>query len=413
MPSITPRKNKDGDIISYTIRVYHGYDSQGKRLKPYTMTYKPAPNMTAKQIEKELQKISLDFEERCKKGIAGNAERITLEEFSKIYLESKVKLFHLALMNFYERAIENKNTLALGFHKVNQIKPPHIQAFINQLCGLSKQKRDGTQDSETMKPSSVRRYLTVVQSIFKFAVKQNIIDSSPAKAELLEIPRVVTPKIEIFTKQEAAEMLSLLELEDLQFQVFIQLAIMTGARRGELTALKFSDFDYVNNKVTIERAAVKLKGKPTQIKAPKDYEVRTVAVNPYCIDLVRLLRSEKDKQAETFGNQWREHDWLFTQDNGEIMNPQTPTKQFSKFLERNHLKHRKLHSLRHTSATLLLYGGVNIKQVQERLGHGDITTTNKYLHYISEADEQAANVLQDMLITRKDKANNDNERKTG
>ena len=55
MPSITPRKNKDGDIISYTIRVYHGYDSQGKRLKPYTMTYKPAPNMTAKQIEKELQ----------------------------------------------------------------------------------------------------------------------------------------------------------------------------------------------------------------------------------------------------------------------------------------------------------------------------------------------------------------------
>ena len=107
-------------------------------------------------------------------------------------------------------------------------------------------------------------------------------------------------------------------------------------------------------------------------------------------------------------NQWNEHDWLFTQDNGEIMNPQTPTKQFSKFLARNHLKHRKLHSLRHTSATLLLYGGVNIKQVQERLGHGDITTTNKYLHYISEADEQAANVLQDMLITHKTK-----EQKTG
>ena len=56
MPNITPRKNKDGDIISYTIRVYHGYDSQGKRLKPYTMTYKPAPTMTAKQIEKELNK---------------------------------------------------------------------------------------------------------------------------------------------------------------------------------------------------------------------------------------------------------------------------------------------------------------------------------------------------------------------
>ena len=380
MPTITPRKNKDGDIISYTIRVYHGYDGQGKRLKPYTMTYKPAPNMTAKQIEKELQKISIEFEERCKNGMTGNADRITLEEYSKIYLEAKIKTLSPSTVEFYERAIKNKILPALGFHKVNQIKPPHIQAFINQLSGITKQKRDGTNSIEPLKPASIRRYLTVVQSIFKLAVKQNIIQSSPAKAELLEIPRVVAPKIEIFTKQEAAEMLSYLELEDLQFQVFIQLAIMTGARRGELTALKFSDFDYVNNKVTIERAAVKLKGQPTQIKPPKDYEVRTLAVNPYCIDLVKLLRVQKDKQAEALGNQWNEHDWLFTQDNGEIMNPQTPTKQFSKFLARNHLKHRKLHSLRHTSATLLLYGGVNIKQVQERLGHGDITTTNKYLH---------------------------------
>ena len=359
--------------------------------------------MTAKQIEKELQKISIEFEERCKNGMTGNADRITLEEYSKIYLEAKIKTLSPSTFEFYERAIKNKILPALGFHKVNQIKPPHIQAFINQLSGITKQKRDGTNSIEPLKPASIRRYLTVVQSIFKLAVKQNIIQSSPAKAELLEIPRVVAPKIEIFTKQEAAEMLSYLELEDLQFQVFIQLAIMTGARRGELTALKFSDFDYVNNKVTIERAAVKLKGQPTQIKPPKDYEVRTLAVNPYCIDLVKLLRVQKDKQAEALGNQWNEHDWLFTQDNGEIMNPQTPTKQFSKFLARNHLKHRKLHSLRHTSATLLLYGGVNIKQVQERLGHGDITTTNKYLHYISEADEQAANVLQDMLITHKTK----------
>lgn len=87
------------------------------------------------------------------------------------------------------------------------------------------------------------------------------------------------------------------------------------------------------------------------------------------------------------------------------MNPQTPTKQFSKFLERNNLKHRKFHCLRHTSATLLLYGGVNLKQVQERLGHGDITTTNKYLHCIAEADEEATNILQSMLISKKENKN--------
>lgn len=86
------------------------------------------------------------------------------------------------------------------------------------------------------------------------------------------------------------------------------------------------------------------------------------------------------------------------------MNPCTPTRQFSKFLKRNGFRHRKFHALRHTSATLLLYGGVSLKQVQGRLGHGDIETTNKYLHCLQEADEEAAGVLQSMLtVSRKPK----------
>ena len=48
---------------------------------------------------------------------------------------------------------------------------------------------------------------------------------------------------------------------------------------------------------------------------------------------------------------------------------------------------------RHTSATLLLYGGVNVRQVQERLGHGNLKTTNIYLHCIAEADEEAAKTI--------------------
>lgn len=174
---------------------------------------------------------------------------------------------------------------------------------------------------------------------------------------------------------------------------------MTGCRCDELVGLKFSDFDYNKNKVTIERSAYKLPGEPIKTKAPKDYEIRTITINHHCIELVQLLKDTKSKQSIELGTAWSDSNWLFTQWNGEIMNPQTPTKQFSKFLAKNGLKHRKFHSLRHTSATLLLYGGVNLKQVQERLGHGDISTTNKYLHCIAEADEAAANVLQDMLIT--------------
>lgn len=398
MASITARKNSKGETISYRIRVSRGYDSMGKKLKPYELTWKPAANMTPKQIEKELNKQAVQFEEKCLSGIIGINPKLTLGSFIPQYLDTVKTRLSPATFELYTQTISRLIVPALGHLKITDIKPVHVQQFIRQVSDLNK-NNDISQGK--ISASTVKRYLTVLQSIFKQAVKLGIISVNPADSGRLTLQKTVAPKIEIFTKQEAAEMLGYLQNEQLQFQVLIQLAIMTGARRGELVALKFSDFDYITNKMTIARAAIKVTGQPTQIKPPKDYEIRTVSVNQYCIDLVKLLKAEKIQESEKLGTQWHENDWLFTQWNGEIMNPQTPTKQFDKFLKRYNLKHRKFHSLRHTSATLLLYGGVNIKQVQNRLGHGDIETTNKYLHCIAEADEQAVNVLQSLLITQK------------
>lgn len=88
MANITPRKNKDGVITSYTIRVYHGYDGAGKRLKPYTMSWKPAPGMTAKQIEKELNRQAVQFEEQCRAGYALD-NRQTFAEYAEYVLKCK------------------------------------------------------------------------------------------------------------------------------------------------------------------------------------------------------------------------------------------------------------------------------------------------------------------------------------
>lgn len=399
MAAITPRKNKSGEIISYTIRVYRGYDSAGKRLKPYTMTWKPESGMTAKQVEKELNRQAVQFEEKCMHGGVANPT-MRLDEFCKQYLEIAKSTLSPLTLAFYKEQINSTIIPALGHMKLKDITAAHVQQYIQQLSEMPKVTRAGEkpESGELLSPSTVRRRLAVLQAILKQALKLGIIPDTPAKAEKLTIPKIKQPKIEIFSKQEAAQMLACLENEELQFQTLIQLAIFTGARRGELVALKFSDVDFENSKITIERAAVKLKGEKTLIKPPKDYEVRTVTVNQSCLELIRMLQAEKFRTAQRLGTQWQGENWIFTTWNGEIMNPQTPTKQFSKFLERHGLRHRKFHSLRHTSATLLLYGGVNIKQVQGRLGHGDIETTNKYLHVLEEADVEAAKALDIMLL---------------
>ncbi len=228
---------------------------------------------------------------------------------------------------------------ALGHLKIQDIKPVHVQEFIKQLSKTPCTDRSGQKIIEKdsvviyLSASTIKRYLTVLQSIFRQAVKLDKIQNNPADSGKLTLPKAVTPKIQIFTKQEASRILECLENETLQFQVLIQLAILSGCRREELTALKFSDFDRATSKMTVERAAVKVKGRKTIIKPPKDFEVRQITIPAYCFDLVDDLHAEKKNKASTLGTYWHDNDWLFTQDNGDIMNPQTPTKQFSDFLE--------------------------------------------------------------------------------
>ena len=396
MAYIVPRTNKKGEIISYRIRVSRGYDNEGNRLKPYFMTYIPEKGMSKRQIEAEVNRQAVLFEEKCKGGEVADCN-MRLRDFIPQYLETVSVTMSPTTLHLYEQVISNHILPKLGGKKLTDIKPLHVQKFIKYLSELETKNMSPNNNTGKLSATTIRRYLCVLQSIFRLAVKLDIIAANPTSGAKLTLPKKVNPKIEIFTKAEAAEMLNCLQTEPLQFQTFIQLAIITGARRGELVALKFSDFDYERCEVTISRAVIKVDGSNYQIKPPKDYEVRTVTVNEHCIELVKQLQAEQERERERLGSKWAGDEWLFTKWNGEIMNVQTPTRQFSKFLERHGLKHRKLHSLRHTSATLLLYGGINIRQVQSRLGHSELETTQKYLHHLSEADVEAANVLTNML----------------
>lgn len=390
---------------SYTIRISCGRDVNGHKITR-TLSWKPDKPMTEKQLQKELSRVAFDFEEKVKKGLIGNDQRMTFADFVPQYLELIKPSIAAQTYVYYTRLLNKYIIPGIGHIRLSELKPIHIQNFIKSLsekqCEYGFKNGQSKLNSRKLSPASILRYLNIVKSVLNMAVKLQIIPESPANSARLILPKAQKPAIEIFTKQEAAQMLKCLEDEPLQYQVLIQLAIMTGARRGELVGLKFSDIDYNTKRIKIERSAQQLTGQPITTKPPKDYETRTITVSPYCIELIKQLQAEKEQERAKQSDAWNGDEWLFTKADGSIMHPQTPTKWFSDFLDKNGLKHRKFHSLRHTSATLLLYGGANIKQVQNRLGHCDIETTNKYLHYIAEADEESANILQDMLITKYD-----------
>ena len=107
MASIQSRMNKNGEIISYTIRVYQGYDKSGKRLKPRLLTWKPPSGLTQKQIEREVKKVAEQFEEQCQHGLISNDPKLTLNDFAPQYFDIVQDSLSPVTFEFYKWCVEH------------------------------------------------------------------------------------------------------------------------------------------------------------------------------------------------------------------------------------------------------------------------------------------------------------------
>jgi integrase len=193
---------------------------------------------------------------------------------------------------------------------------------------------------------------------------------------------------------------TLLAKAPIKYKCFVILAILTGFRRGEIVGLHWDDIDFKNHKITVNRSAYYLSGQPTSEKGPKtDTSNRTIVVPKLCFDLLKQWRAEQGKMRLAIGDKWQGAENIFTTDNGRIMNPSTGPKWFSDFLEKNNFPHIRFHDLRHTFATLLISGNVDVKTVSHKLGHASPTTTmNFYVHSLESTDRASAELLENMLI---------------
>lgn len=390
MATIRKRNN------SYQIRVSCGYDMNGDQINRY-MTYTPDKGMTAKQIKKEVERQAFLFEEECKSGKAASDGKMKLGDFIPIYLENKKNEISPVCYEKYCHVMDLCIIPALGHMKLKDIRPIHIQRFVNAL-----QERDTHLDGKKGKlsPATVRRYYTIIQSIMHSAYKLELIGVNPADSDRITLPKLEEAKTEIFTDEELTAMFDALKGEPLQYQVLIHLALNTSCRRGELVGLRWSDINFNTGIVTISRSNYKLTNEDEiKSKTTKTGKSRSVMIPPYCLEMLRHYRAIQASERLALGDYWKGDNWVFTQADGKPMYPSTPTQWFDRFLKRHNLPHRKFHALRHTSATLLLSNGTNIKNVATRLGHAQLKTTNRYVHAIEQAEVDAADTFERLFNT--------------
>jgi len=446
---------------SYFIMVSCGYDDRGKQVRK-TLTYTPEPDMTEKQVEKEVQRQAILFEEKCKTGHAAESGCMKLSEFIEMYFESHAELnLKKNTIVGYRRmaAVVNKG---LGHLRIDRITPQQITLFYRSqlkkgvrrkasyqckidLKKLIKERGFATEalaHSAGMAPSTlrdalngnnvsektatdicralklsvgrtfesvgkdvplsnntVRHYHTFLSSVLGVAVKWQLIPSNPCERATLPKKEKTPPRY--LDEEQAARLLALIEGEDMQFKTMIKLFMFTGMRREELCGLEWKDINFDTSVIAISRASLYIPHEGIITETTKnDSSTRFIKAPVIAMQTLKEYHRWQAQKRLSMGDRWVDCDRLFTRDNGEPIHPDTIGCWFRDFIKANDLPDISIHSLRHTNATLMINSGIPLTTIASRLGHADPTTTSKiYVHAIQSADAAAAEQL-DILFSK-------------
>lgn len=393
MASIKLQETKDGKRF-FQISVSRGY---GK--SPYKKRWYWPDGWSKRTAEREAAKVAAEFERACAAGEVMNraqekekasqeaAEAAKLKTVRQyvdgVFMPTKETTFSENARSSYRMFLDKHILPALGDMLLVDVSP----AVLTKL--LVDYQRRGYAHA-----SAVKLY-NILNGVFTMAFLDDSIKLNPMLKVKRPAPRKDEKKQEegekALTVQELSRVLSCVMQEPLKWQSYINLAADSGARRGELCGLQWSDIDWNKGTVTIRRNLQYTPAAGVYETSPKNGKTRTVDIGEETLAL--LLKLRREQSAEHLSK------WVFTQDGtADPMHPQTPTRYFKKFGAKYGIEDFHPHKLRHSSASIAITNGADVVSVSERLGHSDTAVTLRmYAHANEESIRRAGQTVRDAL----------------
>ena len=359
---------------NYLVVVSRGYDSNGKRAKPAQKTFQTPDGLTRKQEEKWIAEQAVLYEYEVKNGFRELPKDVTLQQYFDHFCEDI-----LPTKLAYTSGNRLKHDMArilplLGKYKLRDLTKPMIRRAYEDMKKLPNLKKGGTLSERTL--SGMHSNLC---SVLSSAVEEGYIDNNPAwncwhwGAKQTRVRKAANPEM-------AKELIKAFEKENILYETYFKIILATGMRRGECCGLRWSDINYEDECITVQRNVVSLRGGGVLVKAPKTkVSYRNIYVSAQLLVLIKEYRSwveknrwPKDARAMT------DDDYMFTR-HDDITIPMLPeafTKKFNRMLKKNRLpKDLSIHSLRHTNASIQIAQNVDVRTVASNLGHSSASTT--------------------------------------
>jgi integrase len=313
----------------------------------------------------------------------------TFGVFADQWLKNRVNI-EGATAEGYESYLKMHVKPVIEDMKLKDIRHSHIQELVASLV---------VKQSARKKPLSARtigKIATMLKTVFKSAVKNELIRTNPALD--VELPKPVKTPIQPPDKQDV---LAILQTASIEYQTLFLLDAVTGLRRGEVLALQWGDMDWINGEVRIERAIKKTKSVDGahkwawKIGPTKGGRARRVGVPPVVLQALELLRATAKGSADD--------QFIFTR-NDTFIDPEYFTRWIALPVIRKATEGRirRFHDLRHFFASMLIENGENPKYIQDQVGHASITTTfDTYGHLMPQAKQEASRKLERALFGKK------------
>jgi integrase len=276
---------------------------------------------------------------------------------------------------------------------MTEITPLHLSREWTRLlkCGGHTRK---SKTARPMKPKTVRNIAGLVSSAFVRAIKWGLATTNPVTHSDL---RKVRKRIGMALLPSEQDRLTQCATGPWCLSVFLDVAAATGARRGEVLALRWSD---VNGMIAFIDRSVCQTRDGLVFKSTKTEEPRKVELPPSMVASLEAHRLRQDEFRRQFGPDYRSDlDLIFANPDGSPLMPNSISSTVSRLCRRLGLpKGASLHVLRHSHASLLLADGVDLATVSARLGHSSVrTTADIYSHAIRGKDHAAAQCWDDIM----------------
>lgn len=349
------------------------------------------PFLTRKAAAAALGDILTDL----RRGAYVDVSRMTLGAWMDEWLEG-LRLGP-STMASYRKNVRLHVKPGLGDVPLNKLTGPKLTAHYRHL------EESGRVDHKAGAPLSARsvRYVHVlIKAALSSAVANGKLAKNPAdQSSPPSATEAKSPEFHCWTGPQLATFLDWAWRNRVDVAPAWHLLAFTGARRGEILALRWRDVDLEAGRISIRRSLtpVRVTGQgldlvfgPTKGKCARVVDLDS--------ETLRILREHRRARGSLALALVRDDSLVFANEQGDCLHPDRFTRRFAESLAScgrelgaDVVPPIRLHDLRHTHASLLLQAGINIKVVSERLGHASVNITwNVYQHVAPGMQQEAA-----------------------